>query len=148
MELFTEDIIHEKLTVDRWSVYYTAMNQSLSAAATVLETEYCEESFVDLLNALSNKMIINASEKNRVTKQKFDYGKMGGVMELLELLQSKVKEEGKGESDINRFIIVLRLNGMTSLANFVEEMIEKVKRVENGIDAPVGHATNLKSLSK
>lgn len=149
MELFTPEIIDEKLKLDKWSVYYTALNQSLSAAATVLETDHCEKSLGDLLNELSNKNILNASEKNKITTKKLLYCKTVGVMELLEILQSKVKVDGRGEHDINRFINVLRLHNMISLANFIEEMIEKVKRVKNGIDFPVKSTTEkLRTLSK
>lgn len=72
-------------------------------------------------------MVINLTEKIQIFQQE----KYSAVIKLLEILQ------GKNEKDVQEFIKVLVKNKMITLALFMEELIEKVKKVKKMMDG--GH---------
>ena len=69
-------------------------------------------------------MVINLTEKIQIFQQE----KYSAVIKLLEILQ------GKNEKDVQEFIKVLVKNKMITLALFMEELIEKVKKVKKMMD--------------
>lgn len=110
-----------------WSVHKIAINQTSTSSEIVIDKDYSAASFPSLLNDLSNKMVINLSEKSQIS-DRLKNGKLSAIQKLLAVLQDKK------EGDVAEFIKVLLKNKMASLAVFMEEIIEKVKRVKKTMD--------------
>lgn len=85
--------------------------------------------------------MLKPEENTTIVKEFEKYGKSLAVLKLLEIIQ------GKSESDIDIFICLLRQKNLMSLSNYIDEMIEMVKRVKNGMMH--GKTTdNIRAMSK
>lgn len=116
-------------------MYKIAIEQSFTAASTVIEDELCSPRFRKLLNKCMERDIITPKENIHIVHELEQLGKSVAVLKFLEIFCNK------SENDVDEFIIILNQQKLVSLANFIEEMIETVKHVKKlvknrGMDPP------------